>query len=277
MAGGKHDPSAWLTKAEDIEDIPAPARQLLENYAGVPAHEVLPHVLRLRDAAFVLYPWPCIGQLRFLRLSLSSYPSYPRILSSLKQDPSTTLLDVGCCFGQDMRKLVLDGVPPTQIVGLDLVPKFNELGKELFRDGNKLEFQFYARDVFDDTANWEPLQKRFDFLHITSFLHIWNWDGQIKAAERLVKLVRSKPGSLLVGSGLGTTVSGEFPNLEGTGTNFRQSDESFARFWKEVGERTGTNWEVRSEVKKAPASKQNEGQKWADPNMGILSFEVEML
>jgi hypothetical protein len=176
-----------------------------------------------------------------------------------------------------MRKLVVDGVSPAQVVGLDLVPEFHQLGKQLFRDGDKLELEFYARDILDDTADWTPLEKRFDVLNLTSFLHIWNWDGQIRAAERLVKFVKPKPGSLLVGSGLGTSVSGEFPNLEGTGTNFRQSDESFARFWKEVGERTGTRWQVTTELKKTPASTQNEGQKWADPYMGILSFEVEML
>jgi SAM-dependent methyltransferase len=131
----------------------------------------------------------------------------------LKNDSTTTLFDVGCCFGQDMRKLVLDGVMPAQVVGLDLVPKFHELGKELFRDGDKLELEFYVRDILDDAADWKPLENRFDVLHLTSFLHIWNWDGQMKAAERLIKLVKPRAGSLLVGSGLGTTVSGEFPNL----------------------------------------------------------------
>ncbi|KAF4632853.1 hypothetical protein G7Y89_g5279 [Cudoniella acicularis] len=159
-----------------------------------------------------------------------------------------------------MRKLVIDGVASAQVIGLGLVPKFHELGKQLFRDGDKLEFKFYARDILDDAADWKPLERRFDVLHLTNFLHIWNWDGQIKAVERLVRLVRPRAGSLLVGSGLGTT-----------------SDESFAKFWKEVGDRTGTGWEVRSEVKKMPATTQNEEQKWADPNMGIVSFEVEML
>jgi len=198
-------------------------------------------------------------------------------LSLLKSDPSARLLDVGCCFGQDIRKLIADGVSPSQVSGLDLVPKFHDLGKELFRDGDKLDFEFHALDVFDDSADWKPLEQRFDVLHLTSFLHIWDWDRQKQAAERLVRLVKPKSGSLLVGSSLGTTVCGDFPNLEGTGVNFRQSNESFRRFWEEVGEKTGTKWQVRSEVRKMPATSQNEGQKWADPNMGLLSFEVEMM
>jgi hypothetical protein len=50
MAAGakpKNDPSAWLTKAEDVKDVPPPARELLETYAGVPSEEVVPHVLKL--------------------------------------------------------------------------------------------------------------------------------------------------------------------------------------------------------------------------------------
>jgi hypothetical protein len=47
MAEAKHDPSAWLTKAEDIKDIPGPSRQLLEAYAGVAPGEVVPHVVTL--------------------------------------------------------------------------------------------------------------------------------------------------------------------------------------------------------------------------------------
>ena len=172
---------------------------------------------------------------------------------------------------------MIDGVNASQIAGMDLVPEFNDLGKNLFCDAEKLSYNFYARDILDDSADWATLTNRFDILHITSFLHIWNWEGQLKAAERLAKLIKPKPGSLLLGSGLGSTVGGEWPNLEGDGTNYRQSVESFTRLWKEVGERTGTKWEVRGEVKRLPASKQNESQPWADPNMGILTFEVELL
>jgi hypothetical protein len=47
MVEEKHDPSAWLTRVEDIQDIPTPACELLEKYAGVPSDEVVPHTLRL--------------------------------------------------------------------------------------------------------------------------------------------------------------------------------------------------------------------------------------
>ncbi|OTB08315.1 hypothetical protein M426DRAFT_52070 [Hypoxylon sp. CI-4A] len=271
MSEIKADASKWLQT--DVKDIDPAPRQLLETYAGIPPEEVVPHVLAIRDQAFALYPWPCIGQMRFLRLSLAGYPSYSSILERLQSNPDARYLDVGCCFGQDIRKLFIDGVKPEQLVGLDLVPQFNTLSYELFRDADKLKFEFHALDLLDDDgADWSPLEGRFDVLHLTSVLHIWNWEGQIKAAQRIASF--TKPGSVLIGSGLGSGVGGEFRNLEGTGTNFRQSEESFRKFWTEIGDKTGTRWDVKTGFKAIDATRMNMNQDWAEPTMGLLSFKV---
>ncbi len=124
------------------------------------------------------------------------------------------------------------------------MPDFNRLSYELFRDAHKFTFEFHSVDIMDDEQDdgeiWAPLKGRFDVLHLTSFLHIWDWAGQVKAASRIVSC--TKPGSFVVGSGLGSRAGGDFPNLEGTGTNFRQSTESFPKLWAEVGGKTGTQW-----------------------------------
>lgn len=172
---------------------------------------------------------------------------------------------------------MIDGVNASQISGLDLHAEFNKLGKRLFRDGATLHFDFYARDIFDDGADWGPLEQRFDIIHITSFLHIWNWHDQVRAARRLVTLVKPKPGALLVGSGLGSTVGGEWPNLDGTGTMYRQSEESFARLWEEVGSLTETKWKVESRFEKMSTGGNNGGQGQVEADAGILAFEVRLL
>ncbi|KAI1392429.1 uncharacterized protein F4822DRAFT_425640 [Hypoxylon trugodes] len=253
------DASRWLQ--EDVKDIDPSSRQLLETYSGLSPEEVVPHVLAI-----------CIGQMRFIRLTLASYPSYSRILERLRTDPEARYLDLGCCFGQDIRKLFVDGVKEDQLVGVDLIPDFNTLSYELFRDATKLKFEFHALDILDDNADFSPLEGRFDVLHLTSFLHIWNWEGQIKVALRIVSF--TKPGSILVGSSLGSGVGGEFPNLEGTGTNFRQSEETFQKFWLEVSEKTGTRWTLKTIFKATGASQMNMDQVWAEPTMGVLLFEV---
>ena len=62
-----------------------------------------------RDQAWRIAPYPCIGWWMFLQLYMSQNPVYGEVLYRLKK--GERLLDLGCCFGQDIRKLVHDGVP----------------------------------------------------------------------------------------------------------------------------------------------------------------------
>ena len=91
-----------------------------------------------RDKAWEIHPRPYIGQLRFLDLTLSESPSYPDILARLKNDPEAKFLDLGCCFGQDIRKLVYDGAPAPSLYGAELRREFVELGFDCFRDRDKI-------------------------------------------------------------------------------------------------------------------------------------------
>jgi hypothetical protein len=50
------------------------------------------------------YPYPCIGGFHFLKFGLASNPNYQSVLDRVKQ--GQTLLDLGCCVGQELRKLV---------------------------------------------------------------------------------------------------------------------------------------------------------------------------
>ena len=65
-----------------------------------------------REKAWQTFPYPCIGKFDFLTLSISIHPCYSRVLATLAApDAQANLLDLGCCFGQDIRKLVHDGAP----------------------------------------------------------------------------------------------------------------------------------------------------------------------
>ena len=60
---------------------------------------------------------------------MSFHPSYPRILSLLEASQSQhTLLDIGCCFAQDVRKLVYDGAPSQNLYAWDWKGEFLDLG-----------------------------------------------------------------------------------------------------------------------------------------------------
>lgn len=61
--GGSNDKDVpWFTKDVDDSNIGEAARELLETYSGIPAEEVLPHVLAIvrNKAAFYAIPNNCI-------------------------------------------------------------------------------------------------------------------------------------------------------------------------------------------------------------------------
>lgn len=105
-------------------------RALLETYSGIPSSEVEAHIYKnvnnftvfhyapadtdkyQRDSAWEIFPWPCVGSFWFMALGLSLHPHYNALLTRLRtQDPPTKFLDLGTCFGQDLRKLIADGAP----------------------------------------------------------------------------------------------------------------------------------------------------------------------
>lgn len=70
--------------------------------------------------------------MRFLALNLRRMPFYHRILDHPKANPLANFLDAGCCFGQEIRSLVDEGIPSTQFFGCDLEQPFIDLGYRLF-------------------------------------------------------------------------------------------------------------------------------------------------
>ena len=206
-----------------------------------------------RERAWQIFPFPCIGRMRFLDFSLSTMPSYSKILGSLsrEKDP-TTLLDVGCCVGQDLRKLVVDGAPGSQVVGAELQPEFIDLGYDLFMDRESYKGRFVLGDVFEDTPGsaMKALDRTIDIVHISSFLHLWAWDGQVSAAVRLIEFLKNKPGTIILGRQLGSSKPGEYPSpATPAGVNYLHDQESFQKMWTEVEKQSITKWKLETSMK----------------------------
>ncbi|KAF6234646.1 hypothetical protein HO173_007272 [Letharia columbiana] len=240
----------------DLPDLPPAVRTLFEEYSKIPAAEVQPHVLELRERAWQIFPYPCIGRLRFLDFSLSTMPSYDKILSSLssKEDPKT-LMDVGCCFGQDLRKLLLDGAPGSQLVGVELKPEFIDMGYDLFMDRKTYQGKFVTGDFFEETTGsaMKALDGTIDILHIASFLHIFGWDEQVRAAMRLMGFLKNKPGTIILGRQLGSSKPGEYRHPAGVaGVTYSHDEESFQKLWTEIEKKTTTKWKIEANLKKVP-------------------------
>ncbi|OCL02466.1 hypothetical protein AOQ84DRAFT_327380 [Glonium stellatum] len=234
-------PPEWFIG--ELKELDGTARAVFEKYSGLSPDAVIPHIVEVRNRAFDIFPYPCIGLFRFLDLAIRKSPNYPEVLQRLKDGQS--YLDIGCCFGQDIRKLVADGAPSENTYGSDLRMDFMELGYDLFLDRETLKTKFIAGDIFDPDSPIKQLDGKIDIINASSFLHLFSWDQQVKASKVLVSLLKPQAGGLIIGRQMGDVEAKECPvRSRPEITRFRHNGESFKRMWKLVGDETGTDWQV---------------------------------
>ncbi|MCJ1391923.1 hypothetical protein MMC18_004790 [Xylographa bjoerkii] len=282
--GDRNKDVPWYS--EELEGVGPAAREVLEKYSKIPPEQVVPHVLEIRDRAWQIWPYPCIGQFRFLDLSIGLQPLYPQILSRLKSPRSATLLDLGCCFGQDIRKLVHDGAPATSLYGAELRGGFLDMGYELFRDRETLASKFIEADVFAeaDGDTLAELDGKVDVVYTASFLHLFGWEEQVKVGKRIVRLLKAEKGVVVFGRQVGTLEPREYQRkTEEGGSVYRHDGGSFKRMWEQIGKETGTEWRVEVQMDEVAGwgrgrDKIDKGwKKWNDDNTRRLRFEVERM
>ncbi|KAL8806414.1 MAG: hypothetical protein Q9182_001329 [Xanthomendoza sp. 2 TL-2023] len=242
------------------------AKKILTTYSQVPPTEIEAHIYSIRDKAWGIFPWPCVGEFWFLRFGLAQHPLYRNmVLPRLKA--GQTLLDVGTCLGQDLRKCIFDGAPANRLFASDLFPEYKQLAYDLWRDEDKIPpGHFYTDDILADNDLFTsgPLMTQLgpgqvDIVSITMFLHLFNYENQLRAATRILRLLSQKPGSIIIGSQAGSIDFGEqtlkppFHRSDDGGrrTVFRHNPESFERLWQEAGRLTGVPLRV-SAVLQAP-------------------------
>ncbi|KAL8782960.1 MAG: hypothetical protein Q9213_004967 [Squamulea squamosa] len=230
---------------DDLTEVNEPIRNLLENYSKVPSDEVVKHVNKIRELGFATNPYPCIGLYRFLNLTLLTHPLYTTILKRL-QSPDATYLDLGCCFGQDLRQLVQDGIPSQRLIGLDIEESLIERGYDFFLNRGSLQSRFVVRNVFEGAkqgAAWTDMEEcGMDVIHCSAFFHLFPLEEQILSAKNIAKLV--KKGGFIVGRQMGSVKPGDVAAIKEGSSSYRHNVETFDAMWKRVGEETQTRWKV---------------------------------
>ncbi|KAI0149576.1 hypothetical protein GGR57DRAFT_504753 [Xylariaceae sp. FL1272] len=250
-----------------------PARQLLEQYSGYAPSEMVAKVIEFRDRAWDTFPFPCLGTFEFLDFVLSTRNRiYPGLLFRLRG--GATFLDVGCCLGQDIRKLVFDGVPADNVVGAELRQGYIDLGYELFRDRDILPSEMYQANVLDEltVAPWPKLQGRFDVVNFSFVLHCFSRDEQVVMFERGIAALKERTlGTTIMGLASGAheaTVS----MWNGKGV-YIHNPESFRSLIEEVEEKTDTKWQVEVELDNY-INGEDPKYHWIGPKMKRLAWDM---
>ncbi|KAJ6579940.1 hypothetical protein DFH09DRAFT_1029875 [Mycena vulgaris] len=214
------------------------------------------HVLGLQKKAYEVYPYPCIRRLGFARLKINkNRAAYEHVLE-LGKTPGFILLDIGCCFGNDLRKIASDGFPVENTIGSDLRQDFWGLGHELFRSTpESFPVVFVAGDAFDPDFLAPPTQEpqsepvsatsgldlravkslnalrgRLSAIHSASLFHLFSEAQQLELARRLAGLLSPRAGSMIFGCHGAHPTKGY--TLSAAGKHmFCHSPESWAVMW----------------------------------------------
>ena len=101
------------------------------------------------------------------------------------------------------------------------------------------------KDILDTAAELEGPEGQVDVIHINPFLHLFDWEGQVRSGKQLARQLKAAKGAVIVGRQLGSLEAGEFP-LIGEGAFFRHNIKSFEKLWRQAGDEFGCKWRCRS-------------------------------
>ncbi|KAJ7473476.1 hypothetical protein FB451DRAFT_1339433 [Mycena latifolia] len=181
---------------------------------------------------------------------ISALPVYHHVLTLGRERDGAILLDIGCCFGTDVRKAASDGFPVQNILASDLRPDFWTLGHDLFRSTpDTCPVAFLAGDAFDK-AFIEPappatsppqvpapplasltrltqLRGHVAAIHVSAVFHLFSEPQQLQLARAALSPPR------LLGR-LAKGLRKEMPVLNDGNHMFCHSPELWMEMWEEL-------------------------------------------
>ncbi|KAJ7844379.1 hypothetical protein B0H14DRAFT_2776702 [Mycena olivaceomarginata] len=228
----------------------------LKLLTGIQAEDALEaHVRAVQKKALEVYDYPCIQHFGFLRIKIDKFkPAYQHVLDLGRNVPGALLLDIGCCFGNDLRKLASDGFPVQNMIASDLRQDFWDLGHQLFRSTpESFPVAFLAGDAFDPAfLALEPMLKepspsaapdlhsltslnalhgRLSAIHSASLFHLFSEAAQLQLARKLAGLLLPRPGSVIFGCHGAQPTKGYVLGTNGRNM-FCHSPESWREMWE---------------------------------------------
>ncbi|KAJ7122278.1 hypothetical protein C8R44DRAFT_831585 [Mycena epipterygia] len=211
----------------------------LKEQSGINNLEVLKqHIIAVQTKASSVYNYPCIRSFQFARYphrtKISTYPAYQHVLSMGRERQSTILLDLGCCFGTDIRKAASDGFPRENLIANDLYtfdPGFLKPSEPMTSPFEVL----LPAPVLAVVTSLSDLRGHVAAIHISYVFHLFPEARQLQLARALAGLLSPAPGSVLFGSHIGRLSKGFRELHVVTGEYmFCHSPESWRDMWEEV-------------------------------------------
>ncbi|TFK45994.1 hypothetical protein OE88DRAFT_1638905 [Heliocybe sulcata] len=217
--------------------------------------ELKRHIISVQKKAFEVHQYPCIRIFEFARLKMARLPAYPHLLELGRERQDAIFLDLGCCFGNDVRKAVQDGFPVKNCVASDLENGLWELGHEMFcSTPESFPVPFVQGDILDpeflrpwpslpsknfagtetiprDLQSLNPLRGRVSAVFTGAFFHLFSEQTQAKVAAALACLISDEPGSMLFGVQGGAAEKGIWQPTGSAYTMFCHSPGSWRELW----------------------------------------------
>jgi len=148
--------------------------------------------------------YQCIAGRRFASPRIQQHPAYSKVKGLLANN-DCRFLELGCCFGTDVRKLIQDGLSPSRLVVSDLHGDYWKIGLEvLFRDSLSLPCVWADLvDPLTDVTKIPQFSQPFSVVSAQAMLHVF----AKQQSRTFLTIVHTllKPGGILTGS---TAMSG---------------------------------------------------------------------
>ncbi|KAJ7621182.1 hypothetical protein FB45DRAFT_137011 [Roridomyces roridus] len=263
--------------------------------------ELKKHIIAVQKKAYDLHGHYCIRSFGFTRTKISSFPVYQHVLALGREQENAIFLDLGCCFGTDIRKAASDGFPLQNLIASDLRPAFWNLGHQLFRSTPEtFPVAFLAGDVFDPAflepcapflaptdvttpvpapltslTSLTPLRGHVAAIHISNVFHLFYEPEQLKLAHALAGLLSAAPGSVIFGTHVGRAVKGfrEESICSGGHHMFCHSPESWREMWNQVFPKDAIKVDVQF-VGSSQASHMDISMNESAGEAGVLTWSV---
>lgn len=153
------------------------------------------------------------------------------------------LLELGCGFGQNMRKLCVKGVAAEDLFGFYTDRILIEAGYDLFVD-RSTQMTFFTGDIVAGTFEFERFHDKFNIVFASMFFHLFDWTEQVAIAKQVVNFLRKEPGSMIFGQQIGHIKPG-LCQVGRESAGYAHNTATLQQMWDLVGSETKSTWHVQ--------------------------------